>query len=154
METNQSTRSTNNQDLLTESEISEIMILINSYRQEYEVPDLIYSPTLSRISHDVSINLLKSNIRKYNYTSDIDNNLSRNITFIKYARNQKMMNIKNIIEKWYKEERYYDFENENNMKDQNCKNFINLVWEAYTKCGIGYSYTNGKCTLCIHFSEE
>lgn len=154
MENTQSSIIANNKDLLTNSEINEIMEFINNYRNEYEVPILTYSPELSIISHDVAIHLLKTNIRKYPYSSNIDNNLSRNISFIKYARNQKLLNIKNIIQKWYKEERYYNFENENNMKYKNCQNFINLVWEANTKCGIGYSYANGKCTLCIHFSEE
>ena len=143
-----------NKDILLENEITEIMTLINTYREEYEVPPITYSPELSIISRDVAINLLKTNIRKRLYTSNIDNSLSKNLLFVKYARNQKMINIKNIINKWYKEEKYYNFEDETDMKYKNCQNFINLVWEANTKCGIGYSYANGKCSLCIHFSEE
>lgn len=144
-----------NKDILLENEITEIMTLINTYREEYEAPPITYSPELAIISRDVAINLLKSNIRKFEYLSNIDNELlSRNLLFVRYARNQKMINIKNIINKWYKEEKYYNFDDETDMKYQNCKNFINLVWEANTKCGIGYSYANGKCSLCIHFSEE
>jgi len=144
-----------NKDILTDNEIVEIINEINISRIEYEVPPLVYSPELSILSRDVAINLLKTNIRKYEYLSNIDNSLlSRNLIFVKYARNQKIPNIKNIIAKWYKEEKYYDFENEENMKYKNCKNFINLVCEENTKCGIGYSYANGKCALCIHFSEE
>lgn len=143
-----------NKDILLENEITEIMDLINSYRKEYEVPLMTYSPELSIISHDVAINLLKTNIRKHLYTSNIDNKLNRNLLFVRYVRNKKMINIKNIINKWYKEEKYYNFDDDTNMKYKNCKNFINLVWEGNIKCGIGYSYTNGKCALCIHFSEE
>lgn len=144
-----------NKDILLENEITEIITLINTYREEYEVPLITYSSELSIISRDVAINLLKSNIRKFEYLSNIDNSsLSRNLLFVRYARNQKMINIKNIINKWYKEEKYYNFDDETDMKYKNCQNFINLVWEANTKCGIGYSYANGKCSLCIHFSEE
>jgi hypothetical protein len=144
-----------NKDILLENEITEIITLINTYREEYEVPPITYSSELSIISRDVAINLLKSNIRKFEYLSNIDNSsLSRNLLFVRYARNQKMINIKNIINKWYKEEKYYNFDDETDMKYKNCHNFINLVWEANTKCGIGYSYANGKCSLCIHFSEE
>jgi hypothetical protein len=144
-----------NKDILLENEITEIITLINTYREEYEVPSITYSPELSIISRDVAINLLKSNIRKFEYLSNIDNSsLSRNLLFVRYARNQKMINIKNIINKWYKEEKYYNFDDETDMKYKNCKNFINLVLETNIKCGIGYSYANGKCSLCIHFSEE
>lgn len=143
-----------NNIILSDSDITEIIDLINSYRNEYEVPPLIYSSELSIISQDVAKNVLKTYIRKYTYLSNIDNpELSRNVMFIKYTRNNKMANIKNIIEKWYKEEQYYDFENENNIKYKNCQNFINLVWESNKECGIGYNYTNGKCVLCLHFSE-
>jgi hypothetical protein len=114
-----------NKDILLENDITEIMTLINTYREEYEVPPLTYSPELSIISRDVSINLLKSNIRKFEYLSNIDNSsLSRNLLFVRYARNQKMINIKNIINKWYKEEKYYNFDDETDMKYKNYKNFI------------------------------
>lgn len=142
-----------NNNLLTDVEITEIMNLLNSYRLEYEVSPLTYSSDLSCISHDVAKNLLKTHIRKHKYISSIDNNLSRNITFSRYVRNKKMINIKNIISKWYNENKYYDFENENNTKYKHCINFINLVCEDHITCGIGYNYSNGKCTLCIHFGE-
>lgn len=146
-----SNNSIQNNDILLPSEIDEIMTLINSFRTAFEGEPITYDSNLSLISHDVAINLLKSQIRKYPYISPIDNNLSRSCLFIKHVRNNKLLNIKNTLNKWYKENTYCNFDSPDHTK--HCENFINLVCEEHIKCGIGYSYANGKCAVCIHFSE-
>lgn len=144
-------------DRLTESEINEILTYINNYRNEYDVPNLEYDAEISNISKNNAISYLKSKIHKIEFIQPIDeyNNkqLSKNSTYVKNVRNQKMQNIKHIIKKWHDENKYYDFENDDNIKYKACQNFINLVWESNIKCGFGYSYTNGKCVFCLHFLE-
>jgi hypothetical protein len=144
-------------DTLTESEINEILTYINNYRKEYDVPNLEYDAEISQISKNNAISYLKSKIHKLEFIQPVDeyNNkqLSKNSTFVKNVRNQKMHNIKHIIKKWHDENKYYDFENDENIKYKACQNFINLVWESNIKCGFGYSYANGKCVFCLHFLE-
>lgn len=141
-----------NKDELNESEILEILEFINKFRKEYDIPDLIYDQNISTICKENAINLLKSKIQHIDY-KQATTNLSENIMFLSHVRNQKMNNIKHIITKWYAEQKFYDFENEENIKYKACQNFINLVWESNIKCGFWYSYSNGKCVLCMQFSE-
>lgn len=141
-----------NKDKLNELEVNEILQFINEFRKEYDIPDLIYNQEISNSCKENAINLLKSKVQHTDYKSN-SNNLSENITYLNYVRNQKMSNIKHIIKKWYSEQKFYDFENEENIKYKACQNFINLVWESNVKCGFWYSYSNGKCVLCMQFSE-
>jgi len=148
-----------NKDQLTESEILEILKFINDFRKEFDIPNLIYDKHISDICKINAINYLKSKIQKIEYNAykndnlEKPNELSENLIFVNGVRNHKMQNIKNIIKKWYAEQKYYDFENEDNIKYKSCQNFINLVWESNIKCGFWYSYSNGRCAFCMQFSE-
>lgn len=143
--------------MFTESEIGEILTYINGFRSIYGVSNLEYDSNISLISKKYAINYLKSKIQKLDFKPSVDiyNNkeLSKNSIYTNNIRNNKMNNIKNIIKKWHDENKYYDFENSDNIKYKACQNFINLVWDLNTKCGFGYSYVNGKCVFCLHFLE-
>lgn len=142
-----------NKDELNSDEIKNILNTINNFRNEYEVPNLIYDEELTLLCKERAINFLKSKVNN----SVLQNNISQrseNMTFINGVRNKKMINILNIIKKWYSENKFYDFENDEKSKYKSCQNFINLVWESNIKCGFWYSYTNGKCVLCMQFIEK
>ncbi len=143
-----------NNDELSNDEITDLMQFINNYRKEFEVPELIYNDDLTQMAKPDAIKYLKC--KRFNLEVPINNledKLSKNITYVKRVRNQKILNIKNIIKKWYNENKYYDFENENNINYDVCQNFINLIFESNVKCGFWYSYVNGNCVLCMYFSE-
>lgn len=141
-----------NKDELSNLEILEIIEYINIFRKEFDVPLLSYDNNLTDLAKQDAINYLKIKCNKPVTITD-NSNYSKNIIFLKHVRNQKILNIKNIINKWYNEKKYYDFDDENNTKYDACQNFINLMYESNLKCGFWYSYTNGKCTLCMYFSE-
>lgn len=153
----------NNKDELSNIEINDIIDYINNFRKEFDVPILNYDDNLKDLAKIDAINCLKLKCNKIvtddniNSISNTDtcsgNNYSKNIMFVKHVRNEKIKNIKNIINKWYNEKKYYDFDNENNTKYDECQNFINLIYESNLKCSFWYSYTNGKCSLCMYFSE-
>lgn len=149
-----------NKDELVNEEIIEIINYINNFRKEFDVPLINYNNDLTLLAKHDAINYLKikcnkviSNANNNLENNNSDNKYSKNILFLKHARNLKMLNIKNIINKWYNEQKYYDFDNENNTKFNACQNFINLIFESNLKCGFWYSYINGKCVLCMYFSE-
>lgn len=144
-----------NRDSLNANEIINIMNYLNAFRIEFGSPELKYSEVLSNMAKPIAINYLKHNI--YNNLlmndSNITDTISRNLLFLKNVRNNKLQNIKNIISKWYNEKKYYDFDDESNIKYKSCQNFINLIFESNIECGFWYSYSNGKCVLCMYFKE-
>jgi hypothetical protein len=144
-------------DNFTNIEINDIIDHINIFRKEFDVPILSYDDNLTKLAKTDAINHLRIKTNKIvtniNLNLISNNNYSKNITFVNQVRNDKIRNIKNIINKWYNEKKYYDFDNENNTKYDECQNFINLIYESNIKCGFGYSYSNGKCSLCIYLSE-
>ncbi len=137
-------------DQLDDNEINQIVLFINNFRREFEVPELIYNDIISKECKDISINYLRAQM----LNKEVKMNTEQiNISYQKHVRNQKMLNIKNIITKWYNEKKNYNFEDDSKTKYKSCQNFINLMYESNKEFGFWYSYINGKCVLCMKFSE-
>lgn len=124
--------------------INQITLHINQYRHLHKVNDLLYDTEMSNISQLLSVKLLKNKkLKESDYLKDY--------TLIKYlslkCRNNKLQNIKKAINTWYNENKLYFIDKQSN-------NFTGLVWKNSTKFGLGYSYVNGKCAVCLLIYEK
>jgi hypothetical protein len=131
-------------NILTQSDIEEITNYINQYRNLHQSNDLIFDQDISTISQLLSIKLLKFKKLDIN---DINNPNYTYITNLSLkSKNSTLKNIKLAIDYWYKENKYYN--------DKKSNNFSGLVWKSSTKFGIGYSYVNGKSSVCLLIYEK
>ena len=131
-------------NILTETNIHETEEYINQYRNLHQVDDLVYDENISNLSQKLSIKLLKN--RKLDI-NDINNPDYTYITYLSIkSKNNTIKNIKQAIDFWYSENKYY-----NNKKSNN---FSGLVWKSSTKFGIGYAYVNGKSSVCLLIYER
>lgn len=124
--------------------ISQITLYINQYRNLHNANDLLYDKEISNLSQLLSIKLLKNK-------KIIEPDILKDYTLIKYlslkCRNNKLQNIKKAINTWYNENKLY-------LVDKQSNNFTGLVWKSSTKFGLGYSYVNGKCSVCLLIYEK
>ncbi len=151
--------SRNNIFKLNNSEIIEITNLINEFRAIHKVQSLIYDSNLSEEAHNNAIKLIKSKrVNSYDNVTDtiksLDNIHTNNIYSSWKCRNVKLINIKNGIRKWYHEMNYYNYDNYDINNTKKCFNFTALIWKSSTHFGIGYTYVNGKCVVCLIISQK
>lgn len=131
-------------NILNDQDNLEITSYINQYRKLHNSPDLELDSKISKIAQLSAIKLIK-NKKIDNY----DENYSYNISLSIKSKNEKIKNIKRVIDLWYKQKKNY-------LNDDldNSKNFTSLIWKSSTKFGLGYAYVNGKSTVCILLNEK
>lgn len=134
----------NNELVNQESLNHEIISYINQYRKLHQVDDLIHDDDISKISQQISIKLLKNKKLSDTDLYQLNNDYTIITNLNLKCRNNKLQNIKRAINSWYNEHKFYNINNYNKSS-----NFTGLIWKNSTKIGLGYSYVNGKCSVCI-----
>ncbi len=131
-------------NILNDQDNLEITSYINQYRKLHNSPDLIFDTELSKIAQLSAIKLIK-NKKLDNY----DEKYTYNISLSTKSKNEKIKNIKKVIDSWYKQKKYFL-----NDDIKNSTNFTSLIWKSSTIFGLGYAYVNGKSTVCVLLYEK
>lgn len=145
---------TNKKDLELEKFRKKIIERHNYYRKQHKVEELERDSELEKIAQNNA-----------KYMSEIDDFIQSKekyngdfiaqSSFYIFDNGKEDVNGEKIVDKWYKEIEYYDFEKPRSENEKKTNHFTNMIWKDTKKIGCGYSCVKNECYgCCVYYPSK
>jgi uncharacterized protein YkwD len=133
----------------TDQTMIEITKYINMYREKNNAPSMMYDPTIAKVSQNYANELLKKNQNSSAVVLEHSQNpnYGENLAFFQGYGDNKLQLMKDAVDAWYDEIKYYNFNNPGFSSKTG--HFTALVWKSSNKFGIGIAIDKTKNNMAF-----
>lgn len=123
--------------------LEEMLNSHNELRLKHNSPPLKLNPSLSTLAQKKAEEMSEEKQFKFN---DSDKKYG-----INYFFSENNCTGEEVTAHWYKGKNNYDFNKENNKKDEEINNFTQLVWKDTKEVGFGFSYDDKSSLFVVAY---